>query len=127
MDYRIDGRVAIVSGGSRGIGRAIATALLGEGAKVVIASRTAAHLESAAAEFETTAPGRVHSIAADMTDVGEVQRVVTETKARFGPATIAISNVIGHVIDAAKEGAGPGAGTFKSMASEDYRQEFTQL
>ncbi|MGE0879610.1 MAG: hypothetical protein AB7L13_12390 [Acidimicrobiia bacterium] len=41
--------------------------------------------------------------------------------------TIAASNVIGHVIDAAKEGSGPGAGTFASMDPDEYRREFKHL
>ena len=127
MDYGISGRVAIVSGGSRGIGRAIAIALAGEGAKVVIAARTQANLDETLAELEALAPGRVHGIAASMTDPASVDRVVAESRERFGPISIAISNVIGHVIDAAKEGSGPGAGTFGSMPTDSYRDEFTQL
>jgi 3-oxoacyl-[acyl-carrier protein] reductase len=46
---------------------------------------------------------------------------------RFGPVGIAVSNVIGHVIDPETEGSGPGAGTFASMAPEDYRREFDHL
>ena len=127
MDYGIKGRVAIVSGGSRGIGRAIAIALAAEGAKVVIASRTVANLDETLAELEELAPGNVHAIAASMTDPDSVERVVAESRDRFGPIGIAISNVIGHVIDADKEGSGPGAGTFTSMPTDAYREEFTQL
>lgn len=127
MDYGISGRVAIVSGGSRGIGRAVATALVREGAKVVIAARTPANVEEACAELDELAPGNVHGIAASMTDPASVARVVAESRDRFGPIGIAVSNVIGHVIDAAKEGAGPGAGTFETMPTAAYREEFTQL
>ena len=52
MEYGIAGRVAIVSGGSRGIGRAIARTLASEGASVVIAARTQSHLDDAATELE---------------------------------------------------------------------------
>ena len=127
MEYGINGRVAIVSGGSRGIGKAIATTFAQEGAKVVIASRTQANLEDTLAELEAIAPGRVHGIAASMTDPESVKRVVEESRDRFGPISIAISNVIGHVIDANKEGSGPGAGTFEGMATNEYKDEFTQL
>ena len=127
MDYGISGRVAIVSGGSRGIGRAIATALVSEGAKVVIASRTQSNLDETKAELEELAPGNVHAISASMTDPASIGRVVAESRDRFGPISIAISNVIGHVIDAEKEGSGPGAGTFESMSIDGYREEFTQL
>ncbi len=127
MDYGIGGRVAIVSGGSRGIGRAIACTLAAEGASVVIAARTESDLHSAAAELEAVAPARILAVVANMTDPDDVARVVRAARERFGPVTIAISNVIGHVIDPGKEGAGPGPGTFASIAVDDYEQEFRQL
>jgi NAD(P)-dependent dehydrogenase (short-subunit alcohol dehydrogenase family) len=127
MDYGIDERVALVSGGSRGIGYAIATALLGEGAHVAIASRTQSDLGAAAERLNAVAPGRVHAISADMTDPASVQNAVSEARERFGPISIAVSNVIGHVIDAQKEGTGPGAGTFATIPPDDYRAEFKQL
>jgi 3-oxoacyl-[acyl-carrier protein] reductase len=127
MDYGLDGRVAFVSGGSRGIGRAIATALAGEGAQVVIAARTAANVDETAAALEEIAPGRVHGIVANMTDVDDIERAVAQARARFGPIGIAVSNVIGHVIDVDKEGTGPGAGSFSGMPTDAYREEFTQL
>jgi 3-oxoacyl-[acyl-carrier protein] reductase len=127
MDYGISGKVAIVSGGSRGIGRAIAGALAAEGAYVVIASRTESDLNAAAAEIEQFAPGRVHPVAGDMTDPVDVERVVDAARTRFGAIGIAVSNVIGHVIDASREGDGPKAGTFDTIATSDYEQEFKQL
>jgi 3-oxoacyl-[acyl-carrier protein] reductase len=127
MDLGLQGRVAIVSGGSRGIGRAIATMLAGEGANVVISSRRQSDLDDAAAAIEAANPGRVAAISADLTDVDDVKRVLTFAKQRFGPVDIAVSNVIGHVIDSAKEGKGPGAGTFYNMEAEHYREEFAHL
>lgn len=127
MDYGIAGRVAIVSGGSRGIGRAIAQTLASEGASVVIAARTQSHLTDAAAELEVIAPGRVAAIAADMTDPSDVDRVVRSAREEFGPIGIAVSNVIGHVIDVDAEGEGPGAGTFTSMPAGEYAREFQHL
>lgn len=127
MDYHLEGRVAIVSGGSRGIGRSIAETLAAEGARVVIASRTLSNLEEAAEHIETFAPGRVHAVAADMTDPAGVADVVAATHERFGPVEIAVSNVIGHVIDVSREGEGPGAGSFRTLDPGDYRDEFRQL
>lgn len=127
MDYGLEGKVAVVSGGSRGIGRAIATTLAGEGASVVLAARTQSNLDEAAAAIEAIAPGRVEAVAGDMTDPDDVRRVVEAARRRFGPVGIAVSNVIGHVIDAAKEGSGPGAGTFESMPPGEYRREFEHL
>jgi 3-oxoacyl-[acyl-carrier protein] reductase len=127
MDYELTGRVAVVSGGSRGIGRAIAATLSSEGASVMIAARTEGSLADAMAELGASAPGRVAAISADMTDHGDVARVVAATREQFGAVSIAVSNVIGHVIDAEKEGEGPGAGRFASMSPAEYRREFQHL
>lgn len=62
-----------------------------------------------------------------MTDPAAVRSVVAQAEERFGPVGIAISNVIGHVIDTGKEGDGPGAGTFLSIPADDYRAEFSRL
>lgn len=127
MEYGITGKVAIVSGGSRGIGRAIAEVLLDEGATVAIAARTESTLATAAAELDERAPGRVLARSVDMTVPDEVERFAAEVREQLGPIAIAVSNVIGHVIDAADEGEGPGAGTFASMPAGEYRREFRQL
>lgn len=127
MDLGLLGRVAIVSGGSRGIGRAIATQLAHEGARVVLAARTQSHLDEAAAAIDARYPGQVATVSADMSNVDAVRGVVAEANRVFGPVSIAVSNVIGHVIDAGKEGKGPGAGTFTTIMPSDYRDEFTHL
>lgn len=127
MDYGLDGKVAVVSGGSRGIGRAIAAMLAGEGVCVMIAARTQANIDEAVADIDAAAPGRIAGVSADMTDPDAVNGVVDATHERFGPVDIAVSNVIGHVIDAEKEGEGPGAGTFASMPPDEYRREFEHL
>jgi 3-oxoacyl-[acyl-carrier protein] reductase len=127
MNLGLEGRTAVVSGGSRGIGRAIATTLAREGANVLIVARTAAPLAEAQASIDQIAAGRCASIAADMTKPEEVNGVVAFALDRFGPVDIAISNVIGHVIDIAKEGSGPGAGVFATMPAQEYEREFEHL
>ncbi|MDT7549780.1 MAG: 3-oxoacyl-[acyl-carrier protein] reductase [Actinomycetota bacterium] len=127
MELGLQGRVAVVSGGSRGIGRAIATRLADEGANVVLAARNQSNLDEAAAAIEADHPGQVAAVTADMTDPQSVRGVIAAANARFGPVSIAVSNVIGHVIDSKKEGAGPAAGTFGTIPHADYREEFTRL
>lgn len=127
MDLSLDGRVAIVSGGSRGIGRAIAQALADEGVRVVLAARTQDDLDAAAHEIDRTHPGHVLAVSTDLRDASAVTQLVTRATDHFGSVDIAVSNVIGHVIDANKEGSGPGAGTFLGTPSASYREEFEHL
>jgi 3-oxoacyl-[acyl-carrier protein] reductase len=93
----------------------------------VIAARTQSHLDAAVEAIDAIAPGNIEAVAADMTDPTDVERVVGIARQRFGPVGIAVSNVIGHVIDPGKEGEGPGAGTFASMPPQEYRREFASL
>ncbi len=125
MDLGITGRVAVVSGGSKGQGLATAQVLLGEGCKVLIAARTPETLEEARAQLAAAAPGRVAAVAADMTDAGEVARVVAAARRQFGPVDIAVSNVIGHTID--PDEAGVHAGYFGDTPTREYAKEFKQL
>jgi 3-oxoacyl-[acyl-carrier protein] reductase len=127
VELGLQGKVAIVSGGSRGIGLATARELATEGCSVVIAARTQSYLDDAAAQIDAEAPGRVSACSADMTTADGVQAVVAHTHERFGPVAIAVSNVIGHVIDADKEGDGPGPGWFSTMELDGYRAEFRHL
>jgi len=85
------GKVAIVTGGSSGLGRAIAATLAERGAKVVIAARGAEKLQATAAEL--SAQGReVVAIAADVTRQADVERLVAETIARFGQIDCLVNN-----------------------------------
>jgi 3-oxoacyl-[acyl-carrier protein] reductase len=125
MDLGIEGRVAIVSGGSKGIGFATARALLAAGCAVTISARNPAALESAKARLEAEAQGRVAAISADMTERAQVKAVVEQTIARFGQVDIAVSNVVGHVISQAE--SGPHAGHFADLDPADFKAEFKQL
>ncbi|MFQ5878130.1 MAG: SDR family NAD(P)-dependent oxidoreductase [Acidobacteriota bacterium] len=90
MDLGLGQTVAIVTGGARGIGRAAAAALLGEGARVVVASRRA---DSVAAAVATLLPlGTVEGIACDVTVERDVVRLVSETTRRFGRLDILVAN-----------------------------------
>jgi NAD(P)-dependent dehydrogenase (short-subunit alcohol dehydrogenase family) len=84
-------RVAIVTGGSRGIGRAIAVALAGEGAAVVLAARSPAKLEETA-ELVRRAGGRAEPVVTELTDEASICNLVQTTQETFGRLDILINN-----------------------------------
>lgn len=85
------GRTALVTGGGRGIGKAIATRLAEAGANVVIASRKLEVLEATAREL-TGLPGRVVPMACHVGRRDDLERVVRDTAARLGPIDILVNN-----------------------------------
>ncbi len=90
MNLGLKDQVAIVTGGSRGLGRATADALLREGAKVVIASVRPASVEAAVKEL--SALGTVEGIAADVAVEADVVRLVAETVNLFGGLDVMVAN-----------------------------------
>jgi NAD(P)-dependent dehydrogenase (short-subunit alcohol dehydrogenase family) len=75
MDLKLQGKVALVTGGSKGIGKGIAASLAAEGASVVIAARGRAELEATAAELNAAGGGQVAAIVADVTKAEDCTRV----------------------------------------------------
>jgi NAD(P)-dependent dehydrogenase (short-subunit alcohol dehydrogenase family) len=99
MTGRLAGRAAIVTGASRGLGRAIALALAAEGAAVAVAGRTEQvwddRLPGTIGETVAAigaAGGRAVPIRADLTDRDDVDRLVTEARKALGPITILVNN-----------------------------------
>jgi 3-oxoacyl-[acyl-carrier protein] reductase len=88
----LSGKVAFVTGGSRGIGLAIARALMGEGAQVAITGRNAAHLSSARGQIERAGPGKVETLQADVRSYAEVERAISAAVGRFGALDIVVNN-----------------------------------
>jgi dehydrogenase/reductase SDR family member 4 len=91
VSINLSGRVALVTGGGRGIGKAIARRLADAGASVVIASRKLENLEATAAEFAAL-PGRVVPIACHVGRLDQLENLVRETEARVGPIDILVNN-----------------------------------
>jgi NAD(P)-dependent dehydrogenase (short-subunit alcohol dehydrogenase family) len=90
---RLSGRVALVTGGSRGIGRAIAGALLDAGASVVVTGRTQSHLDEAVAGFSKSGHGdRVRAAPADVSKAADAARAVAAASEAFGGLDILVNN-----------------------------------
>src|SRR5215472_10033135 len=88
---QLSGSVALVTGGSRGIGRAIAHRLATLGASVAICGRDRTALENSAAELGKLG-GRWFSEVVDVTDAGQVADLVSKTEAQLGPISILVNN-----------------------------------
>ncbi|MEE3853046.1 3-oxoacyl-ACP reductase family protein [Gordonia sp. LSe1-13] len=87
----LEGKVAIVTGAGRGLGRAMAQALVGEGAAVTVASRTGSELDSFVAEVKSGG-GQALACPTDITDEASVVRMVEATVETFGRVDILVNN-----------------------------------
>ncbi|HKZ76755.1 MAG TPA: SDR family oxidoreductase [Pyrinomonadaceae bacterium] len=106
----LKGRVAIVTGGSRGIGRGIADALLKSGTTVCISARNQAELEQAAADLTSKSGGSAVGLACDVRDYEQVKALFRQVASQFGGVDILINN------------AGIGIfGSVETMTPADFR------
>ena len=112
MDEFLSGKNAVVTGGTRGIGRAITEALLRAGAGVVICARNAAGVEQAVDELRQTQGGRVTGCAADVSERAQVHALFEHADRELGRVDILVNNA--------------GIGSFGSVA-EFAEQEWHKL
>jgi NAD(P)-dependent dehydrogenase (short-subunit alcohol dehydrogenase family) len=92
MDLELEGKVALVTGGSKGIGRAIALGLAAEGARVAICAREQAGLDRVVAEVRDRWKQDVVAIPANLAELAEVERVVAATRERLGRIDVLVNN-----------------------------------
>ena len=112
MDLKLSGKVAIVTGGSQGIGRATAMALAREGASVVVAARGKELLETVAADIRA-AGGKVAAVPTDVSRLEDCQRLVAAALEAFGRVDILVNN------------AGTSAtGEFESVTDATWQADF---
>jgi len=110
MDLGIKGKVALVAASSKGIGKAIAFALADEGVNLSIFSRSEDEIERTASEIRTRFDTHVLASAADVTNTGQIDRVIEETVKTLGGIDILINNA-----------GGPPFGFFEDFESPDWQ------
>lgn len=92
MDLRLGGKRALITGGSRGIGRAIARALLDEGVRVVISGRDGDAAAAAARDLAAETGGEVHALVADTRDDAAIDALIAGAVAALGGLDIVVNN-----------------------------------
>ena len=92
LDLGLDGKIAIVTGGSDGLGRATALRLASEGCKVAICGRREDHLEAAAAAIAAATSAEILACRADVSSAADIDVLVGATVERFGGVDILVNN-----------------------------------
>jgi 3-oxoacyl-[acyl-carrier protein] reductase len=111
MDLGLAGRVALVTGASKGLGRAIAAGLVAEGARVAVSSSSRERIESAASSLG--AAPFVH----DSTDLDDAPRLVADVESELGPIDVLVCNT----------GGPPGGSDALGFTREQWQQAYTNL
>jgi len=115
MDFGIKDKVALVSGGSKGIGRATATELGREGCKVIVTARGKEAVDDTV-ESIRAAGGTAIGITGDFTKKDDIERIVAEGRQRFGPIDISVFNVYG-----------PTTGRYEELKDEAFTDAYNDM
>src|SRR5215470_1026731 len=118
MDIGLRGKKAIVTGGSLGIGKAIARELAREGVDVAVVARTKDRLETAAKELSVETGARVIAIAADVTSREQVDAMVAQAARELGGLHILVNS------GSAPGGSATAVGPIETVVDEDLLQDF---
>ncbi len=92
LDLDLNGKVALITGASDGLGRAAASRLVMEGANIAICARRESPLEEAAAELRARGSGEVLGVRADVSNADDCRRLVAQAIERFGGIDILVNN-----------------------------------
>ena len=113
MDFQLENKNALILASSQGLGKAIATELVKEGANVMLVGRYEEKLANAQQELQKLGSGKVLFTVADLTKLEDIQALVKNTIEGFGGLDILVNNA-----------GGPPAGTFTDMNDEQWQQSF---
>lgn len=115
MDYKIKGKVAIIGGSSKGLGKASATALAKEGVNVVLCARNEEDLQKAKSKIEVHGV-EVLALSVDMSSEADNRKIVEETMAKFGRIDILVNN-----------SGGPAPGSFDELSMDDFDEAYNSV
>jgi 3-oxoacyl-[acyl-carrier protein] reductase len=113
MELNLSGKTAIVAASSQGLGKAIATQLVKEGANVVLASRSEEKLKAVEAELSAFNKGKVSYHQTDITNKEDIEALIKHTVDTFGTIDILVNNA-----------GGPPAGSFEQLDDEAWQGAF---
>jgi 3-oxoacyl-[acyl-carrier protein] reductase len=109
MDLQLQGKVALVAAGSKGLGRAVATGFAREGARLALFSRDAERIEAAAEAIKAATGAEVVPLVADVRHPEQITAAIDATVQHFGGLDILVTNA-----------GGPPAGSFETVSDDDF-------